>query len=319
MSMSRRLPTGFALFAIAVLALPARAAEAEKYLPDNTDGVVTINVRTLMDSALVGKVLEQIKPALKADSGAQKILDAIGIDPFKDVELVQIGAPGGGDPDKAVFVIQGKFQPAKIHAVAAKAAEEHADVLKIEKVGDTNLYQVTPPGRNQKVSYAALLGENLLVASVTRDLVVEAIDKKAGKKKPELKKALADLLAKSDSKQAISVVALDTVGQGELAGQVKSLTGGFTITDEVKMDFRLTAKDEKAATAVADKIEEGLGQVSQLVMFLGQKDPRFAPLVDVMKTVAAKPDGATVRVTGEINKSVLEKVEKMLKDAKAKQ
>ncbi len=314
----RRLPTVLALLALAALVLPAHAAEAEKYLPNNSDAVITINVKMLLDSAIGKKVLEMAKQNLQHDAGAQKILEAIGVDPFKDIDLVLIGSPGGNDPDKALAVIQGKFDPSKIQAVAAKAAENNADNLKIEKVGTINLYTITPPGKNQKVSYAALLDEKVLVGSANRESVVEAIDKKAGKVKPELKKALTELMAKSDSKQAITVAVTEGAIQGRLAGQAKSVTGGLTVTEDIKLDFNVNAKDEKAANGIADELKEGLNFVKALVDGLKNRNERYAPLAEIVDTLSVKADASTVAIKGEISKSVLEKAEKLLKGLKPK-
>src|SRR5262245_31717976 len=80
-----------------VLALPAFAAPVpgeaaagsyEKYLPDDADGVVTINVRALLDSELVKKV--GLDKMLADNEEAQKSLKALGLDPLKDIERVVI-------------------------------------------------------------------------------------------------------------------------------------------------------------------------------------------------------------------------------------
>ena len=147
MRISSRLPIGLSWLMLAALAPPGRAADAEKYLPNDSDVVVTLRVQTLLDAPLVKRNLDQLKPAFQKNDDYQKTIDALGLDPFKDIELIVVGVPlGGGDPDKAVAVIQGKFNVAKVQAVAAKAAKDNGDVLKIEKVGATELYTITPGG-----------------------------------------------------------------------------------------------------------------------------------------------------------------------------
>jgi hypothetical protein len=315
MRIAHHLSSGLALLALVASPLSGRAAEGEKYLPNNSDAVLTVNVKLLLDSAVVKRNLELVKPILKADANFQKTVDALGLDPFKDIDYVLIGVPSGADPDKVVIVIQGKFNGKKVHALAVKAAEENPKVVEIERVGNDSIYKITPPGKGEKETFAALLDETTLVGSRSHDLVVEALDKKSGKKKSEQKKELKELLAKANSQQCISIVALDTVGQGDLAGLVKSLTGGFTIGEDVKMDFALNAKDDEAAKTVADKLDEGVRQVQPLVKGLGSRDKRLAPLVEIFNTLKVKPDGAKVSITAEVSESVVKKIEKMIKDA----
>lgn len=300
--------------AVMALALPCRAADGEKYLPNNSDGVVTIDVKLLLDSPIAKRNLEQVKPLLKANENYQKTMEALGLDPFKDIETILIGAPGGDDASKAVVVVQGKFNAKKLHALAEQAASKDDGMVKIEKVGNDHIYQITAQGRGEKPNFAALLGDTMLVGSPSRDMVVEALDKKAGKKKGELKKDLAALLAKADTKQAIRFAAVDVIPQGELAGMVKSASGGITIGEDIKISVTLNAKDDKAATAVSEKVDEGLRQAKQFVGIFALKETKIAPLVDVLNTFEVKAQDAVVTIKGEASKSVVEKIEKAIKE-----
>jgi hypothetical protein len=301
--------------AVMALALPSWAADGEKYLPNSSEGVITIDVKLLLNSAIAKRNLEQIKPLLKADENFQKTVDALGLDPFKDIETILIGAPGGGDMTKAVAVVQGKFNSKKIHAFAEKAAKDNPEMVKIEKVGNDSLYQITPPGRNEKTNYAALLDDTTLVGSGSRDMVVEAMEKKSGKKKGELKKDLAALLGKANTKQAIRFALLEAiVGQGDLAGQVKTATGGITVGEDIKIEITLNAKDDKAAATVSDKIDEGLRQAKQFVGLIALKEKKAAPLIDVVNTFEVKAQDTIVSIKGEVSKSVVEKLEKLAKE-----
>ena len=146
---------------------------------------------------------------------------------------------------------------------------------------------------------------------------MDAIDKKSGQKKSELKKVLTELLAKQDSKQAFSIVATEAAGQGELAGFVKDLTGGFTIGEDIKLSITLNTKDEKTAATVTDKTKEGLKTVSLIVFALATKDPRFEPLMEVVKDLKVTPMESAVTIKAKASKEVIEKLEKALKEGKA--
>ena len=72
-----------------MLAGPARAAEVDPYLPDDTEVLVTVNVRQVLDSPLVKKsTLEKLREALKDIDMAEDVLKDLGFDPFKDLDRV---------------------------------------------------------------------------------------------------------------------------------------------------------------------------------------------------------------------------------------
>src|SRR5262249_15241960 len=89
-----------------LLAAPLWAAEADKLLPNDTETVMGINVRQILDAPLVKKLgLEQAKKALKAQSDVQKILDDLGFDVFTDVDTITVagcGATSEADKDRVL-------------------------------------------------------------------------------------------------------------------------------------------------------------------------------------------------------------------------
>ena len=148
-------------------------------------------------------------------------------------------------------------------------------------------------------------------------MVVDALDKQAGKKKSELKKELAALLAKVDSKRSIAMVALPNGLGGQqaqdFADKIKNVTGGVTLSDEVKADFVLAGKDEKGAKAVAETLEDGLSQVKGLIALMANQQKELAPVIDVIGTIKIAADGSNVNLKAEISKDVIAKLEKDVK------
>src|SRR6266446_1191924 len=81
------------LLASALLAfvLPIRAAEVDKYLPTETEFVSHVNVKQLLDSAIVKKhAVDKLRDLLKGQDQASAVLEALGFDPFKDLASVTI-------------------------------------------------------------------------------------------------------------------------------------------------------------------------------------------------------------------------------------
>ena len=180
----RRLHTSLFAGALSALAVPARAADADTYLPDDTEAILTVNVRQILDSALVKKfALEKIKEALKESDEVQKVLDELGFDPLNDVESV-IHATGS-DPEKGFLIVHGRFDLAKFHARGEEAAKDNGDVLKIHKVGDGDkqiVYEVNITDIGQTV-FVALPSKTTLVISPVKDAVVDALARAPAKRR----------------------------------------------------------------------------------------------------------------------------------------
>src|SRR5262249_27677055 len=118
MMTKRRLLPGLLAGLLATVAAPAWAGETNKYLPDATEGVVTVNVRQMLDAPLVKNNLDTLKALLLATGNVQKVFDDLGFDPFTDIDRVTVAI--NEVPTKSLVLVQGKFDPAKITAKAEK-------------------------------------------------------------------------------------------------------------------------------------------------------------------------------------------------------
>src|SRR5262245_53501934 len=168
---------GLALL-LTLVSAPAGAAEIHKLLPDDTAGIVTINVRQVLDSNLVKKhALELIKQGLQDQEEVQKVTKALGLDPLKDIDRV---VTAGSDMDNTgLIVVEGRFDPDKIKAQAAETAQKQAEQLKVHKVGGYELYEVQIPDHPDPM-FVAVASKNTIVAGATKEYVTEALDKAAG-------------------------------------------------------------------------------------------------------------------------------------------
>jgi hypothetical protein len=312
---------GMGILALTLIALgslvPARAAEVSPYLPNDSQIVWSMNVKQILDSELVKKyAMEHIKNALKENGEVQRIMEQLGFDPLKDVTAVT-GASMSIEnaKDKSVLVIQGRFDLAKFEAKAAEAAKEAKDNLKIHTVGSHKVYEVIPKD-NKDNFFVGLIDSSNLVAAPTKEFVVDAFDKKAGKKKAELKKELSDLLAKVDSRKSLSVAAL-----GAALGKVpandestkaaleklKNVSGGITISDDVKLEFVFNSKDADGAKEMNKVVNGGIAQAKGIVGLFAAQQPALAPVMDVLNTFKVKLKENETVLTGEVNKELIEK------------
>src|SRR5207244_1310099 len=113
------------LAAAAALAGSARATDP-KFLPNDTEWALHINVKQILDSPLVkaqkeglGAVREELEKKL-AENPAGKFIKDSGFDLLKDLKAITI-AGSAKEPD--LIVVEGNFDVEKFVAAAEKAVE----------------------------------------------------------------------------------------------------------------------------------------------------------------------------------------------------
>jgi hypothetical protein len=321
--------------AVALLAAPARAADLNTLLPSDTEVIVSLNVKQLLASPLFRKyAADQVKAELKKNEQAQKVFEALGFDPLRDIDAII--ASGGElelDSNRGLIIIRGRFDPAKIQALAEGVAQKQGDNLKIHRLGDVRLYEINYPEagakRNTETLFVNVLDGTTVIASRSKDSVVDTLDRQAGRKKAAGKKDLLDLLAKADRKQSMSfvisnrILAKIPVGDDQqlkqLLGQAQNLVGGFTVTDEVKAEFVLGAKNADDAGALSKMLAAKLNQLKLFVGFVVNANQEWAPLQDIVSTFKVSCQGTDVTIQGLADKDMIQKtseaVGKLLKKA----
>jgi hypothetical protein len=317
-------------------AVPAQSAEIAKYLPDDTDAVVTANIRQVLASPQVkkeyGAMLQQL---LTDNKQVAAVFRHLGLDPLKDIDRLTLalgesayrieGAGNGAAAAVAAgafpyVVVQGKFDLAKFHARAERAARDQPNILKIVKMGEVRICEVNLGAAlgTPLLSFPVFVGlpdQRTLVASVNKDQVVDAFDRAAGKKNGTLKnKELGPLVAAMDLNQAVAVaVSADTVWERGVSVQsvngvttvttiqktlgemgIQALTGGITLTEMLKAEFRLTAKDADKAKDIGKAIEETAEAVGATA-----KKMELPSVLEVLKTIKVTAKDKTLSVQGQ--------------------
>jgi nucleotide-binding universal stress UspA family protein len=310
MLMRNRLLPGSLVLTLALMAGTSRAADLDQFLPNATEGVVTLNVKQLLAAPLIKANLETVKALMLAVPDVQQTLTDIDFDPFNDVDRVVVAIDR--DPNKSVILVHGKFDTAKIAAKAEKTAKEQSDVLKVIKATGYTYYSVKPPeGKGPLPSdtlYVGMVDETTMVSSGSPDAIIEAMDKKAGKKKAELKPELQTLLNKADRQQTISIVTLSAplaaTGQA-IIQKLNAVTGGITVGDDIKLAFDFNAKSDRDAAAVESELKEGLDQVKALVDLTVNQKKDLKPLADVVNTLKIVTQGKVITLSGLVSKEAL--------------
>ncbi len=257
---------------------------------------------------------------LKDALGAAKLLVAtqgealkkVGFDPFNDLNHVIVAIPGGGNPEKAVILVTGKFDTTKIEAVAEAAAKAE---LKVHKVGTRKVYErkANVPQVGEHDVFMGFVDSTTLALAASKEGVAEAIDRAAGTKKGALKPEMKTLIGKMDPKMSLSLAVLGTVaGQAEVSDRINNITGGLALVDDIKLDLVIAAKNADTAKELEGLISMGLDQAKQILPIVAANQKQLAPLADLIGVIKVASAGTNVTIKGQLTK---EDVQKAIKKA----
>jgi uncharacterized protein DUF3352 len=307
---------------------PALAAAPDKYMPDNTEMVFSVDVRALLDSAAVKKNFEKELNDALAKAEVAQILQLIGLDPRKDINSLTVCVGkieidiGGGRPDgkaEVLAIVRGKFSAEKIHSVLAQAVNSDNKVA----VSEHNGVKVYEAKQGDKPMFAALLDGQTIAASDKKSNVTDAIDKSKGKSSGKVSKEFTAMLEKVDSRKtvwmamilpgAVKDLAKVAPQGGEIIEKIEGVTLATSVADGLKADLKIHTSDEGVAGQVRQGVEQGKGLLG--VTLLQNKDvgPLLMPVINNIKVADEK--GKTVSISVEVDAGTIEKLVKKAKEA----
>jgi hypothetical protein len=292
---------------------PAKA-EPDRLTPADADVVAVVNVRQLLAAPLVRKhALDTLTRVLNRDDRMVKLLGQAGLDPLKDVDTLTVATSGDLPNPRLVGLVRGRFDPAKVHAVAADFAKQNPEKLKATKEGDLVVYQVLA---DKATVYAAFADRFTLVVSPDRAqtlAVVQGAAKAAGRLNKQTQKVIDTVPAK-DAVWVAAVVTdkMKEAAKGdpdaaELVSALESATGGFQVDDAVKGALVLHTASAEAAAKWQKKIEE----VLPLLNFLAPgKDAAGRLAKAAIGTIKVASEKSDVRITLQVTEEMIQKAAK---------
>lgn len=313
----------------AVAARPLSAAEIDKYLLNDTDAVIVLNVKQVIEAPLFKKHYEEVlRKLLGSSAETQQQLKDVGVDPFKDVERIFIvhgesshrldPKPGAKGESSLFFIVRGKFDAAKFQAKAEQVAKDYPERFKITKAGTGRLLEV----KLADTAYLAMPDSTTIVASFFKEQVLEAIEKGAGTKKTALKfKDVQTLIDKADAKQSLWLVAtgrtvhsfdttvkvingkkVEVQTKDSLASAgVESVSGGVLMTDGIKTEITVLVKDDKRAKQVAEFVQMDLRDGVERAWKAAIMEKQYDPLREYLRSLATEAKGKKVTIGGEVS------------------
>lgn len=295
-----------AAIGIGLTATPVRAAEVERLMPAETEQYIQVNLKQIIESDLFKKyALANLKQALQGNE-AQKTLEALGLDPLKDVDSITAGL-WGDDPQnmKGLVVVRGKFDPNKLFAAAEAAAKKDGDKVAIVKDGDYTLVKITG-GNRPEPFFASVANETTLVGGTDKKLVTTAMKASDEKSKPAVKKELAALIEKMDGKASMFGCGVSNGKVGEIPPipgiddpeklkkqleKIESSSMTLKVTGDVSLEILMSMKDTAAADDFGATLDDLLGKAKALLPLVAGNAPQLKPIItDVTKSLKSKVD-----------------------------
>jgi len=316
----------------AVCAAPAGAApvaaeppggrfQATRWLVNDAEMVVIVNVRQMLDSALMKKdAIARLKALLANDAKAKGVIEATGVDPLQDIEAIVVSgsAPSGRDVKpqdvKAQAVVRGKFDRTRIHGAAEKFAKKHPDELKIlAREGGVQLYEIKA---DKQALFAAFADNATLVVTPSREATVEAV-KNAGRGPARVNKDLQAVLPKFSGKESMTLVLVvneemkKAIGKmpqvADVASKLETVTGTVNLTDAATTSLAVNTTDAK----VAEKLLQVFNQVKTLGEVLAPNMEELGPFAgEVLKAMKLATNSKSVTLDLKVTPEMIEKAGK---------
>jgi hypothetical protein len=334
---------GAALLALCLAAAAAPAPEAkavsEKYLPDDADAVLVINVKEVAASPLYARHFQKkLQELLRGEAIPKWVKDLETAVP-RDVDRLTLvlgrnsfGGPNEPHLNGPTIILEGR--PAVLWDMVKQLAKDMPQAVKEQKVGDFTVYQISPPAASAG-GFVAMPDGKTLVFAPRKEQMADVLDKAAGTKTTRLtSKALRDMLAGMKPIHALQFAATGdlitggssttTTVMGKQVTEVKhtrlaetgidSARGHFRAGEKLEGRVTLTAKDEETAKGMAQAATAGLDQLQPTLerAIESQKDRDLQRVLkavrDSLKTVKVGSRGREITFEGQASPEALEGV-----------
>jgi hypothetical protein len=299
----------------------SQAADLEKIaklLPDDTEMVMAVNIRQILDSAVVKKYgLEKLKDALDSQGDVKEYLKDMGLDPFKDIDSIIVGSSGNGESEKHLAMVTGRFDPAKLEAKAKEIAKDRSEMIKVDKIGKHTVFEISVPNSPQSM-FACAVSKNLILAASSKASLEEGLEKHAGTKTTKLKnKQLQEVVSKMDEKQSLWFVVPASSFPAELLNgnedakkivdNIEVVTAGMTLSDKLVIQAGIITKDAESAKSLQKKLKQWINMAQG---FLALND-QTAPIAEAIGKIKTTANDKTISLEGELSAEVLEQLFKL--------
>lgn len=285
--------------------------EASKVqLPADTQALIRLNFRAMIDSPLAKKMgIEKASEIIKSVPGGE-ILTEMGFNPLKDIDSITVAAPGGGDMEKGLIIVAGKFKADKLVAKANEEAKNNKDKVKIHKAGDKTIFEIIIP--EQQVPMFMMIASNSTILASTQKEYLEKALANSGSKLAN--KDFSALVEKLDPDLAISMVAVSSAFPSKnLPEQAKaimdgidSIGGGIGIDKDVSLKINVFTKDEDSSKKLKETMDQGMGQALGFLGLMAAQQKELTPVLEFVKSMKTSSKAKMMSLEGKLPGKMIE-------------
>jgi hypothetical protein len=280
------------------------------YVPDDSEAVLAVNVRSLRESPLAR---QQLGPPLLQilRQGQRQVawMDLLGIDPLADLDSLLFSfAPGGGK--EPLWLARGRLDPSRIQIGPNKLQEIPLDGFHVWESRDRQTREST---------LIAPVGD-MLVASGTRGRVLAALKQASDPQPLTIRDAtLRELLTKEDRRQSIWLAAScrklgPLVGVDNfwlrsilrpLLAHAESVYGSIQCAEDLRAELDFGA----ASVEDAQKLETALRSVCDLARegsWLLSRQKELLPLLRLLGTARISRQDKSIQLRSRLTAEQLE-------------
>lgn len=286
------------------------AQEPTIQLPADTQALVRFNFRAMIDSPLAKKMgIEKASEIIKSVPGGE-ILSELGFDPLKDIDSITVAAPGGGDMEKGLIIVVGKFKADKLVAKATEEAKNNKDKVKTSKAGDKTIFEVIIP--EQQVPMFLLIASNkTILASTQKDYLEKALANSGSKL---TNKDFSSLVEKLDPNLAISMVAVSGAFPNKnipepakaIIEGIDSIGGGIGIDKDVTLSINVFTKDEDSAKKLKETMDQGMAQALGFLGLMAAQQKELTPILEFVKSMKTNSKAKMMSLEGKLPGKMIE-------------
>ena len=307
----RFTPSAFVLVLTVTFAAISFAQESPKVqLPADTQALIRLNFRAMIDSPLAKKMgIEKASEIIKAVPGGE-ILAEMGFDPLKDIDSITVAAPGGGDMEKGLIIVAGKFKADKLVAKANEEAKNNKDKVKIHKAGDKTIFEVIIP--EQQVPMFMMIASNSTILASTQKEYLEKALANSGSKLAN--KDFSALVEKLDPDLAISMVAVSSAFPSKslpepakaIMDGIESIGGGIGIDKDVTLKINVFTKDEDSSKKLKETMDQGMAQALGFLGLMAAQQKELTPVLEFVKSMKTSSKAKTMSLEGKLPGKMIE-------------
>jgi hypothetical protein len=319
-----------ALVALALVAPAVRADDMDKYVPEGTDFYVHVNLKQLCGASMMRKVLpkvmdkygeELLKMAAAQNPQAamaqqmwpqfqEMLRDQEQVDQFFDAaadHITSIIIAGstkdeGETPNMIVLFGFKDVTSDLVGMIAQQAGAFMPGMLKEEKLGDKEVWVMTPPGAPMGF-YLGVPRDGVLAFSPNKAAMTKAM--KGGSKEPTFTADAKAFLKHRTDKSSVFFCMDNRKEEQKGYGQVM-------IAGDMEVNVVMEYKDAQTAKSKADETNEEIGKaLNQLETMAGAAGEKLKPILETVKKSQAKADGNKMTMNLKIT---ADSVLKALKD-----